>query len=101
MASLEKRGYQRDPDCLRCHVVGFGLPDGWRRKDPRPDLAQVGCDSCHGRGSIHNAERQAGRPSSGSLTPVTPALCTRCHDAENSPKFVYAEYWERIRHDTK
>jgi hypothetical protein len=104
--TLVKKGYHHDPDCLRCHVVGPGLPDGFKRRgeslaqrEPiQRDLAQVGCESCHGRGSTHVAERTSGRISSGSLQPVTPATCQRCHDLENSPRFNYDTYWERIRH---
>ena len=104
--SLVKKNYEYDPDCLRCHVVGPGFPDGFQRRgEPvaqreviQRDLAQVGCESCHGRGSTHVAERQNGRVSSGSFQPVTPATCQRCHDLENSPKFNYNSYWERIRH---
>jgi Cytochrome c554 and c-prime len=104
--SLVKKGYQHDPDCLRCHVVGPGLPDGFKRRgEPlaqrdaiQRDFAQVGCESCHGRGSNHVAERTNGQISSGSLQPVTPATCQRCHDLENSPRFNYDKYWEIIRH---
>ncbi len=104
--SLVNKNYQYDPDCLRCHVVGLGFPDGFQRRGEavaqrealQRDLAQVGCESCHGRGSTHVAERQSGRVSSGSFQPVTPATCQRCHDVENSPKFNYSSYWERIRH---
>lgn len=101
LASLVMKGYRHDPDCLRCHVTGLDLPDGFKRRaeDARQaHLGQVGCETCHGRGSIHVAERSAGRPASGSLQPVTPATCQRCHDAENSPQFDYSTYWERIRH---
>ncbi len=100
-ATLERKHYHRDPDCLRCHVTGLALPDGYRRAHDRPELAEVSCESCHGRGSLHVAERQAGRPASGTLTPVTPATCMRCHDRENSPHFVYDPYWEKIRHDSR
>ncbi len=101
LAALTAKGYRHDPDCLRCHVTGLDLPDGFKRRGedgPQAHLGQVGCESCHGRGSRHRDERLAGRPASGSLQPVTPATCQRCHDGENSPKFDYATYWERIRH---
>jgi hypothetical protein len=100
-AALAAKGYQADPECLRCHVTGLGLPDGYRRSadpDQRSRTAVVGCEACHGRGSIHAAERAAGQASSGSLTPVTPASCVRCHDPENSPQFAFDHYWETIRH---
>ncbi len=99
LASLSAKGYQNDPDCLRCHVTGLGLPDGYQRRGPpRPHTALVSCESCHGRGSVHASERAAGRAASGSLDPITPATCVRCHDGENSPKFVYDLYWNKIRH---
>ncbi len=101
LASLERKGYARDPECLRCHVTGLGLPDGWRRTAPVAELAHVSCESCHGRGSRHVSERAAGRPGSGSLVPVTPATCLTCHDKENSPAFSYDTYWTRIRHGQK
>ena len=101
LSSLVTKGYRHDPDCLRCHVTGLDLPNGFKRRGedaPQAHLGQVGCETCHGRGSVHVAERAAGRAASGSLQPVTPATCQRCHDTENSPKFDYATYWERIRH---
>lgn len=100
LASLETRGYQGDPDCLRCHVVALGQSDGWRRRAPRKDLGRVGCESCHGPGSQHVSDYSstAGTPIAGSLQVVTPATCTQCHDRENSPAFDYATYWPRILH---
>ena len=96
-ASLVKKQYQYDPECLRCHVTGLGASGGFSRRDPVA-FARVGCESCHGPGSLHAAERAAGRPATGSLVPVTPATCVQCHDPENSPKFSYPTYWPRIAH---
>ena len=103
-AALERKGYHRDPDCLRCHVTGLGLPDGYRRNADAERMrltSMVSCESCHGRGSLHVTERTAGRPSSGSLTPVTPATCLVCHDRENSPRFAFDSYWEKVRHGAR
>ncbi|MEK7412736.1 MAG: multiheme c-type cytochrome [Planctomycetota bacterium] len=97
LQSLVKRGYAGDPDCLRCHVTGLGRADGYDRAGKRPEFDHVSCESCHGRGSKHAAERAAGRPEP-SPSPVTPATCARCHDPENSPAFNYAVYWQRIHH---
>ncbi len=100
-ATLAAKNYHRDPECLRCHVTGLGAADGYQRRAPSDHAARVACEACHGRGSQHVAERGAGRPASGTLTPVTPATCVRCHDHENSPRFDYAAYWEKIRHDRR
>ena len=93
MASLQHRDMAQDPDCLRCHVTGLGRPGGWFRQDPRPDLAGVGCESCHGPGAAHLAS--AGKEP---LIPVSPATCVGCHDSENSPHFAYSAYWPKIIH---
>lgn len=44
--------YQNDPACLKCHVTGFGEPDGYVAGTEK-DLLQVGCESCHGPGALH------------------------------------------------
>jgi hypothetical protein len=98
LKALEQRGYQRDPDCLRCHVTGLGLADGYGRRGERSHLGEVSCESCHGPGSRHVAGWQAGSPAAGSLRPTTPATCTACHDRSNSPAFDHPVYWTRIRH---
>src|SRR5262249_52161504 len=49
-----------DPECIRCHTVGFEYNTGYY--DPPKDgdltehnlgLRDVGCESCHGPGSAH------------------------------------------------
>ena len=96
--SLVKRNYHRDPDCLRCHVTGLGQPDGFDRRKPDPAHGRVSCESCHGPGSAHNEARTSKHAGQGTLEPVTAAICVRCHDPDNSPKFDYATYWPRITH---
>ncbi|MDA3961472.1 MAG: multiheme c-type cytochrome [Planctomycetota bacterium] len=97
--TLRERNYHRDPECLRCHVTGLATPSGYSRKGANPALGMVSCESCHGQGSTHVAERSAGKQASGSLVPVTQASCLRCHDDDNSPHFDYTTYWPRIVHD--
>ncbi|MFV1959618.1 MAG: multiheme c-type cytochrome, partial [Planctomycetota bacterium] len=59
LVTLENRGSHWNPECVRCHVVGFQrFNDGrWGRmasgfRDPArtPFLGGVGCESCHGPG---------------------------------------------------
>ncbi len=94
-AALERKGYQHDPDCLRCHVTGLG-EGGYQRGVAA--FAEVGCESCHGPGSAHVAAARAGRPADAALPQLSAASCVICHDAENSPHFDYSTYWPRIRH---
>jgi hypothetical protein len=92
--SLRPRRGERNPECLRCHVTGFGFETGFRGIEETPGLACVSCESCHGVGSNHIANPQ---PGFGALKEPA-ALCVRCHDRENSPRFDFATYWPKIRH---
>ena len=101
LATLEKKGYARDPECLKCHVTGLGQAGGWPRRGGGPEwAAAVSCESCHGRGSGHVAAKQGRADTAGGapLTAVTPATCTACHDGDNSPHFDYVGYWPKIAH---
>lgn len=45
--------YSEDPNCLRCHVTGFGRPGGFTSLEETPDMLGVQCEMCHGPGSIY------------------------------------------------
>ena len=83
-----------DPQCVLCHSTGFGYSSGFAGVERTPDLAMVGCESCHGPGSNHLINPQVGF----GMVAKPQTLCTSCHDALNSPAFDYAEYWKRIDH---
>ncbi len=97
--SLREKGAHVDPDCQRCHTTGYGLPGGFESVKHSGDLVgiglvDVGCESCHGPSQAHADDEKV------RTACYTRAAdrCTGCHDQENSPKFVYDEYWEQIRH---
>lgn len=54
-----KKDYSQDESCLKCHVTGFGQPDGYSIPDPSDReavkkaeaLEGTGCEACHGPGS--------------------------------------------------
>jgi hypothetical protein len=46
---------QYDPECVRCHTVGFGFVGGFVDAPRAPHLKDVGCESCHGPGNLHAA----------------------------------------------
>lgn len=50
---------QYDPECVRCHSVGFAHPTGYQDEKKTPQLKHVGCESCHGPGSGHVANPKA------------------------------------------
>ena len=70
MASLFRVGKQENPECVRCHVVGYGQTGGFTSMEASPGLAQVGCEVCHGKAGGHGGSRGA---SKGSSAPTTPA----------------------------
>jgi hypothetical protein len=90
--TLAGRGYHVDPYCQQCHANGYGLPGGFESALRSPRLLGVGCESCHGPSQAH-ARDPAVRTGFAARD-----QCARCHDRENSPRFEYPGYWERIRH---
>jgi peroxiredoxin len=97
-------------ECLRCHTTAFGKPGGFPvdgRPTQLPDLAAVGCESCHGPGGEHVREET---PKFGNIVAlgdkcdscVILQICGTCHDQENDPGFEF-ELLDKIelqRHGT-
>ncbi|MFP4058590.1 MAG: multiheme c-type cytochrome [Candidatus Brocadiia bacterium] len=90
--TLVRLGREDEAACARCHVTGGGQPGGFVSDHKTPHLADVQCESCHGRAGC---SAFLDRP----VEPVAPEACTRCHDAEHSPRFSFAAYRPRIVHD--
>jgi 2',3'-cyclic-nucleotide 2'-phosphodiesterase (5'-nucleotidase family) len=82
----------RDPECVECHVVGLDKTSGFTSNRETPDLAGVGCESCHGPAlrHVHNPAVP--------LPKVDVDACLQCHTTQQSPGFDFAVYWPRIRH---
>jgi peroxiredoxin len=94
---LEDPTETEDAECLRCHTTAFGKPGGFPvggRPAEHPDLAVVGCESCHGPGSEH-IEPEG--PKTGNIvalgdkcdTCVVLQICGSCHDEDNDPGFEF------------
>jgi len=85
------------PDCVGCHVVGYGEKTGFVTFEKTEHLAAVGCERCHGPGLAHMAS--GGKKKLGIIGGATPSvMCTQCHDYEQSPEFVYTQRWALIQH---
>lgn len=87
-----------DPNCLPCHTVGFGKPSGYRREMAGAKLTDVGCESCHGPGSQHVAERLAGGEITTRFRPIGAGDCQKCHHGEFSRPFAWDEFWPHVQH---
>jgi len=83
MSTLRRVHRERHPTCVGCHAVGFGAPSGFSSSAPaerKRILENVGCESCHGPGSLH-----AERPSRQNIdAKVSRTTCEGCHTEERS-----------------
>ncbi len=88
MATLRKRGRARNPNCVRCHVLGLGREDGFTMNTPDAGLEGVQCEACHGAGQDHV---RAPTAQNIRLTPPQ-QVCLECHDDKHSDSFL--QRWE-------
>ncbi|MDP2865627.1 MAG: cytochrome c family protein, partial [Elusimicrobiota bacterium] len=44
---------QKKPECVKCHVTGYGKTGGFESLEKTPKMAGVQCEACHGAGSLH------------------------------------------------
>ena len=116
--TLVEKERHGDSDCVECHTTGHGDPTGFVPPSEEelkaastgpspgdneeevsnahaalagsgPDLANVQCEACHGKGTTH-ARDKAG------FLRVGESECMKCHDRENSPDFNYEEYLPHV-----
>lgn len=92
-ATLEDQGKHFDLTCIGCHSVGYQKPGGYCRLDDIGVLKDVGCEMCHGPGSLHAVtgdKKQTQRT-------VTEATCAgSCHVPAHSDTFAFKPYLARI-----
>jgi Cytochrome c554 and c-prime len=107
---------QYDPECIVCHTVGFGYNSGFTTAEKTAKLKNVGCESCHGPGSMHsnnpnNADLQLSMnpwraPANESVTDKARRIrriddaCQKCHDPENDVNWSFERNWPKIAHPT-
>ena len=100
------------PECLSCHVTGWGTASGYQLKvDPldkkavkkNADLASVGCESCHGAGSLYKSKKKMISISAGEikgetlgLTSINAKTCTVCHNSD-SPTYKAFDFAVRVK----
>lgn len=72
--------------CYDCHTTGHGKPGGFVNIKETPNLAEVGCETCHGPGQQH--VESDGDPELISRK-LTSQDCMRCHNEERVANFRY------------
>jgi len=116
---------QYDGECVVCHTVGFEYAGGYKNERETPQLKNVGCENCHGPGSLHAGAPQH-KPYHASLSPWKQGkpdarligadgkwnnavllnvdqMCQKCHDTDNDPNYSkpgnrFEGYWPKIAH---
>jgi 2',3'-cyclic-nucleotide 2'-phosphodiesterase (5'-nucleotidase family) len=69
--TLKKQGDQANPDCIGCHVTGYGAGGFLLASTSRSKAFEgVGCESCHGPGKGHPGKR---------MTIPREKTCAPCH----------------------
>lgn len=103
LASAKPAGQDYNPDCLKCHTLGFTYKGGFVSPSETPTFGGNQCENCHGPGKRHSDKP---------LDPVFTAemkkskhtikdRCLKCHDAENSIHFDFDKYWAKVVHPWK
>ena len=92
-ATLEDDGKHYDLTCIGCHTIGYEKPGGFCRIKDVGELKDVGCENCHGPGSIHVEDQD---PTSIVLEAPEATCAGECHVPEHSDSFVYEKYLREI-----
>ncbi len=92
-ATLKLAHQEKNPSCLPCHTVGYGLPTGFVSEAATPQLAGVQCENCHGPAANHaaNPGDLAARP----RTDIAGQVCGGCHNGSHNPTF---DEWKTSSH---
>ncbi len=88
-ATLQERHREFHLECVGCHVTGYEQPGGSTvTHNLDGALVNVGCEVCHGPGSLHVA---APSPENIRRAP-NEQVCVQCHNEEHSDLFSYEAY---------
>jgi hypothetical protein len=92
--TLVTRNKQFSLSCVGCHVTGYGKAGG-STVTHNAGLVDVGCESCHGPGSLHADDPDVDTEQN--VVRDTPeSVCVECHNEEHSDLFEYAKYKAKL-----
>jgi len=84
--------YRKDEYCWKCHTTGFKNESGFENMYSTPELAGIGCESCHGPGSdyieIHKKKllefkRFETRAAGQTYASKGDKVCEKCHNTDS------------------
>ncbi len=86
LETLKQIHQEKNPNCLPCHTVGYGLPTGFVSELATPQLAGVQCENCHGPAANHAANERdlTVRP----RRDIAAQVCGGCHNGSHQPTFA-------------
>lgn len=87
-ATLERAHKQYNLSCVGCHVTGYNQPGG-STVTHNENLINVGCEQCHGPGSMHASDPVANAIA---RRDTPESICLQCHTHDHSDLFNYATY---------
>jgi len=91
--TLEDDNKHFDLTCIGCHTVGYQESGGFCRLADVGVLKDVGCENCHGAGSVH---AKTADPNSIILASTENTCAKLCHVPEHSDRFEYISYLKEI-----
>lgn len=83
--ALKTAHADKNPSCIVCHTVGYGMPSGFIDEATTPQLAGVQCENCHGPAGDH-----ANKPNVMANRPpkvLSANLCGGCHTGAHNPNW--------------
>lgn len=72
------------PECVSCHVTGWGKVGGYTSLAETPEQIHVGCEQCHGPAGGHGKARPVFKNEVEAYGPT----CLACHDKKHSIGFT-------------
>lgn len=93
---------QESPDCLKCHVTGYGLPPTRFEATYKMEDG-VTCEACHGPGSAYKKMqimKDLEQAKQNGLIIPTEETCKKCHNSESPTfkSFNFDEMAKKIAH---